>query len=259
MPAVLRALQPRDAIAALEARGLNLEPTFAWQDVYANEHAAMFTVAKSAGFDILDDIYQALLVALSEGKTFDEFARQITPLLQQKGWWGRSQQIDPQTGDPVEVQLGSPRRLQTIFDVNMRVSYAAGHWASIDRNRAARPFLRYVHLVGQENPRLHHQAWHNIVLPIDHPFWETHFAPNGWNCHCTIQSLSQADIDQLLEEGEVLRFEPPEEEFRAWENKRTGEVREIPIGIDPGWDYNPGRAGHAVTLDRLADKTHTFL
>ena len=256
MPVQLTPLAPADAIAALTGRGRRLDPSFAWQDWYAADHARAFTVAKSAGFDILSDIYAGLELALKEGKTARQFAAELTPLLQAKGWWGRRVLQDPATGEAVDAQLGSPRRLQLIFDVNMRVSYAAGHWASFQRNKKARPFLRYVHLVGQEHPRLHHQALHNIVLPVDHPFWDTHFAPNGWNCHCSIQSLSQRDVDRLLAQGEKLVFDPPVINTRPWVNKRTGEVRHIPEGIDPGWDYNPGKAGYQATLaaaERLID------
>lgn len=254
MAIALKPLQPRDAIEALITRGRVLHPSFAWQDVYADLHATMFTVAKSHGHDILEDIFNALLKALEEGRTYREFAAELTPLLQQKGWWGRSRQVNPQTGLAESVQLGSPRRLELIFDANMRVSYAAGHWASFERNKAVRPFLRYVHLEGQEHPRPHHAAWHNTVLPVDHPWWNTHAAPNGWNCHCTLQSLSQRDIDQLQREGEILRFEAPTIETRPWTNKVTGETRYIPEGIDPGWDHNPGNAGFTEMLKRLAEK-----
>jgi len=38
-----------------------------------------------------------------------------------------------------------------------------------------------------------------------------------------------------------------------WENTRTGETVQVPVGIDPGWDYNPGaRREHLETL--LAEK-----
>lgn len=256
MAVQLNPVAPADAIAALLARGRRLDPSFAWQDRYAEDHARAFTVAKSAGFDILSEIHTGLEAALKEGKTARQFAAELTPLLQAKGWWGRKAVPDPATGLPVSAQLGSPRRLQLIFDVNMRVSYAAGHWASFQRNKKARPFLRYVHLVGQEHPRLHHQKLHNLVLPVDHPLWDILFAPNGWNCHCTIQSLSQRDIDRLIAQGEKLVFAPPTLETRPWINKRTGEVRHIPEGIDPGWDYNPGKAGYQATLasaERLID------
>lgn len=235
-------LPPRAAIAALEARGRRLDPTFAWQDDWEADHAAMFTVAKSAGFDILQDIYTEVLRSLAEGKTFRDFSGELTPLLQQKGWWGRQIVTDPATGERRVAQLGSLRRLQTIFDVNMRVSYAAGHWQSFERSKASRPFLRYVAIV-DDRTRPEHLARHNLVLPVDHPYWNTWAPPCGWNCRCTLQSLSERDVRRLQAEGVPLFFEPPADTLRSYLNKRTGEVSRVPDGIDPGWAYNPGKAG----------------
>ena len=241
-------LPPADAVRAFLARGNRLDPSFSWLDVWQEEHASMFTVAKSAGFDVLGDIYQAVQKSLAEGKTFRDFAGELTPTLQAKGWWGKQPVRDPQTGETVMGQLGSTRRLQTIFDANMRVSYAAGHWANFERNKKARPFLRYVHVEEQPHPRWQHHLWHNTVLPVDDPWWETHACPNGWGCKCTLQSLSQRDIDRLQRQGEKLKFEAPETTFTDWTNKRTGEVTRVPTGIDPGWAYNPGKAGYRVAL-----------
>lgn len=244
MKAQLAPLPPYEAIAALLARGGRLDPSFSWLDVWQAEHARAFTVAKSAGFDILADIHAELVKALAEGRTFEQFAADLTPMLQRKGWWGRRMMADPETGEISAVQLGSTRRLHTIFDANMRVSYAAGHWAMFERNKAARPFLRYVHIdpeLHQENSRPHHAALHNLVLPVDHPFWATFAPPNGWGCRCTLQQLSQRDIDRLLREGELLLFEPPTIDTRPWTNWRTGEIVHVPEGVDPGWAYNPGR------------------
>ncbi len=33
----------------------------------------------------------------------------------------------------------------------------------------------------------------------------------------------------------------PETRMVEWINKRTGEVEQVPEGIDPGWDFNPGK------------------
>jgi len=242
MTIALDPLPPREAIAALARRGARLEESFAWQDVWQETHGEMFTVAKSAGFDILSDIYAAVQKALAEGKTFRDFAKVLTPVLQAKGWWGRKATLDPLTGEPVMAQLGSVRRLQTIFDTNMRVSYAAGHWANFERNKASRPFLRYVAIL-DERTRPAHAARHNLVLPIDHPYWNAWAPPCGWNCRCTLQSLSQRDIDRMVAEGVPLNFEPPEDTFRDYVNRRSGEVSRVPDGIDPGWAYNPGKRG----------------
>lgn len=244
MPAEIKALPPKDAIAALFERGQRLDPTFSWLDVWQDTHASMFTVAKSAGFDVLRDIHEALLKALSEGTTFRDFARDLTPILQEKGWWGRQPAYDPDTGEMAWSQLGSVRRLRTIFDANMRVSYAAGHWASFERNKVERPFLRYVAIL-DDATRPTHRARHNLVLPVDHPYWNLWAPPCGWNCRCTLQQLSQRDIDRLVARGEQLIFVPPADTFRTFVNKRTGEVSTVPDGIDPGWAYNPGKAGFA--------------
>ena len=242
MAVELKAVAPADAIAAYEARRGKLTPTFSWQDLFGEEHAEQFTVAKSAGFDILKDIDDAMMRALAEGRTLQQFSKELTPVLQAKGWWGRQRVIDGQTGEDRLVTLGTPRRLETIFNTNLRVSYAAGHWASFERNKVTRPFLRYVCIL-DERTRPAHRARHNLILPVDHPYWNLWAPPCGWNCRCTLQSLSQRDIDRLRREGEALKFEPPEDTFRDYVNKRTGEVTRVPDGIDPGWAYNPGKAG----------------
>jgi len=249
-------LPPREAIRALQARGKRLEPSFAWQEIYAEEHAAMFTVAKSTGHDILSDIWTALVSALEDGETLASFSHRLKPLLVRKGWWGEAIEVDPLTGEETLVRLGSLRRLRTIFDANMRVSYAAGHWSHFERQKFTRPFLRYV-AVQDGLTRPEHQKLHNLVLPIEDPFWEVFAPPNGWNCRCTLQSLSQRDIARLLAAGEELRFDAPAVTLQAWTNKRTGEVRQVPDGVDPGWDYNPGKAGHRETVRRLAAETQT--
>jgi SPP1 gp7 family putative phage head morphogenesis protein len=247
----LKAVAPEDAIKSLALRGQQLSPSFAWQDAYGADHATMFTVARSAGFDILQDIQNGLSKALQEGRTFRDFSKELTPLLQAKGWWGKQLVTDPATGDKVAAQLGSTRRLQTIFDANMRVSYAAGHWANFQRNKVARPYLRYVAIMDMRT-RPEHAARNNLCLPVDDPYWDTWAPPCGWNCRCTLQSLSQRDVDQM---GETLKFEPPAETMKSWVNKRTGEVLKIPMGIDPGWEHNPGKVNaEAAVNDALAQK-----
>lgn len=235
----LEPLPPREAIRAFVERGHALHPSFAWEDVYGELHAATFTVARSAGYDILEDIHREILTMLEEGRTIRDAARDLKPLLVRKGWWGSGVEIDPLTDEETEVRLGSMHRLRLIFETNMRVSYATGKWQRFQRLKASRPYLRYVAIL-DERTRTHHGDLHNLVLPVDHPFWTTHAPPNGWNCRCTLQSLSERDVEKLIEAGEQLRFQAPQIALRSWYNRRSGETRQIPVGIDPGWDNNPG-------------------
>lgn len=56
-------------------------------------------------------------------------------------------------------------------------------------------------------------------------------------------SISQAEYDKGLSPlGETLNKIAPEVQYREWINKRSGEVERVPVGIDPGFAYNPGMA-----------------
>ncbi|MCA1973373.1 MAG: minor capsid protein, partial [Caenispirillum sp.] len=228
-------LQPlpfTEAIQALKARDRERLPSGHWSSVWEAEHAVAFTVARSSGFDILSDIHESLTKALSEGTTFETWKKDITPVLQAKGWWGK-REIDGEL-----VQLGSPRRLATIFQVNMRVSYMAGKWEQIQRLKDRRPWLRYVAVL-DERTRANHRSLHGTVLPVDHPFWDSHFPPNGWRCRCTVEQLSDRDLARY---GYRPTDPPPPVRLATWRRPATGDIVVTPRGIDPGWGHNVGRA-----------------
>ncbi len=80
MPEVLPFnLPPAEAIAFFRRKGLAL--SFAWQDIYAAEHARVFTVAKAMQVDVLEDIRRAVDRAIAEGTTLREFRQIIRPIL----------------------------------------------------------------------------------------------------------------------------------------------------------------------------------
>jgi SPP1 gp7 family putative phage head morphogenesis protein len=157
--------------------------------------------------------------------------------MQQKGWWGQQEMRDPITGETRTVQLGSPRRLQTIFDVNLSTSYAAGAWKKISDNSKNQPYLMY-NAVDDSRTRPLHRSWDNKVLRWDNPWWNTHYPPNGWRCRCTVIALSDADLKDMGKDGPD---EDPDVKTKTWTNPRTGSVEQIPEGIDPGWAYNVGQ------------------
>lgn len=242
MPFEFKNLPPKEAVAYFERKGYTFG--FDWQDVWQHEHASAFTVAKVTRLDILEDIRSAVDSAIKNGLTPQQFKKELTPILQAKGWWGRQEMIDPATGKPRKAQLGSGRRLQTIFDVNMRTSYAAGKWERIQLVKERRPYLRYV-AVQDGRTRLQHRTWHGTVLPVDHQFWKTHYPPNGWRCRCTVRQLSDRDLKR-----KDLELSPdPAIQTRKWVNKRTGEIHDVPVGIDPGFTYNVGEAAMRPPVD----------
>ncbi|KAB7624332.1 phage minor head protein [Alkalilimnicola sp. S0819] len=241
---------PEDALAYFRAKGIR--PSFDHRDVWREEHANAFTVAKAMQLDLLEDMRAAVDEALTEGRTFREFARDLTPTLQRKGWWGMSDMQDPLTGEIREVQLGSPRRLRTIYRTNLRTARDAGQWQRIERARRSHPYLIY-QLGPSEAHRPEHAAWEGLMLPMDHPWWDTHAPRNGWGCKCHVRQVSRREAERLRADGNV-RTEAPEIRHREWVNKRTGEVERVPEGIDPGWDTNPGKTRRAQVQGALSEK-----
>ncbi|MDD2870094.1 phage minor head protein [Neomegalonema sp.] len=244
----LKPLPPQETIEAFARKGLRA--SFDWRDMEREEHSRAFTVAKLMQLDLLAEIREAISAAITEGMTLQEFRKTLTPVLQAGGWWGRQTMTDPQTGETREVQLGSPRRLEIIYDTNLRMAHAAGRWERIEEVASNRPWLRYVAVLdGRTRPA--HRSWHGVVLPWDDPWWGQHAPPNGWRCRCSIQQLSDRD---LARRG-LRPSDAPRVETRDWVNGRTGEVRSIPKGVDPGFDYNVGRANldhlRATTIGRL--------
>ena len=236
---------PQEAIEHFRRKGFAIG--FDWRDVDAATHAVAFTVAKGMRQDVLEDIREAVDEAIADGTTFRQFYNRLAPTLQEKGWWGRREMTDPLTGERRIVQLGSPRRLQIIFDTNIRTAYAKGHWEKIERLRARMPYLRYTAVLDART-RPEHRAWHGTVLPVNHPWWRTHFPPNGWRCRCSSMQLSQSDLDRY---GYSVSPDP-DNRAREWTNRRTGEITQVPLGIDPGFAHNVGMLDLRTLAERHA-------
>ena len=150
-------LAPDEAIAWFRAKGYAF--SWSWLDVWREEHSNAFTVAKAMQADILADLRAAVDDALANGTTLAQFRKNLKPLLVEKGWWGKKTVTGPD-GKQKEVTLGTPRRLKTIYDTNLRQAHSAGNWQQVQRTKASRPYLRYVHRFGKqksEHARPKHQ------------------------------------------------------------------------------------------------------
>ena len=86
--------------------------------------------------------------------------------------------------------------------------------------KQARVLFRYVSAL-LPTTRPSHAEKHGIVLPADDPFWNTWYPPNGFNCYCTVQSVSESLLKR-----------------RGWSVGAPGFQFPDP---DPGFAVNAGR------------------
>lgn len=88
---------------------------------------------------------------------------------------------------------GSEWRLETIFRTQTQLSYNGAQYKT-SRTPAVEEILwgyKYI-TVGDDRVRPEHEVLDGITLPKDHPFWSTHWPPNGWNCRCAVIPLYES-------------------------------------------------------------------
>lgn len=244
-------LEPEKAIEYFKGKGL--KQSYNWHEMINQDHDLSFTVAKMMDDDLLITIRNELDKALLSGTTFEDFKKTLIPTLQKKGWWGKKDIIDAATGHVTQVQLGSASRLETIFRTNMQSSYAAGQWGAIQEAKGHSPFLMY-DAVDDGRTREEHAQFDGLVLPVDDPFWNSHYPPNGWLCRC---GVIQMDAEEAADEGLNIG-KTPKVKQRKWTNPTTGKTNLIPDGVDPGFVHNSGKS-QLSKLEALQTEKHDKL
>lgn len=216
---------------------LNL-PSERWDDIRAAAHDRAFIVAGAQKADLLNDLRQAVEKSI-RGGSIGEFRKDFAAAVQKSGWSGW-------TGEGTKA--GEAWRTRVIYQTNMATSYAAGRWKQLHDPELlqVRPFWRYIHSDSVLSPRPLHKAWGDAGLTLrhDHPFWRTHFPPNGWGCHCSVQAVRGPKTGDATQ--------PPE----GWD--AVDPKTDAPPGIDKGWAYAPGASTKTSLQSLIDDKLITL-
>jgi len=237
-------LPPEKAIEYFKSKGYAF--SWDWHDIWQEAHAKAFTVAKAMRMDILQDIRGMVQKAIDDGITFEQFRKELEPKLKAKGWWGKKM-VGDETG-AMQVQLGSPHRLKTIYQTNLQTAYMAGRYKEMMNNVDDRPYWQYV-AVMDSRTRPAHAALNGKVFRYDDPFWNTHYPPLGFRCRCRVRALSEKNIKDRRNIVSDSTGKLTEKDVLV--SKKTGELATVTVYDDPftgekispdvGWNYNPGK------------------
>lgn len=225
----LLTLPPEEIVRWYQSKGYRL--SWNWQDTWQAAHTRSFTVAKVMKLDILQDIKSEVDEIFTDGISEEQFIRNLEWTLKQKGWWGkvRADQVpgyDPASGTPPDkiVELGSPRRLKTIYNVNANIAYSAGTYNSNIQVTNYFPYWQYKQ-IDRKTKRKKHTFFADKVFRWDDPIWDIIYPPSDWLCGCTVNPLTE---DQVRSRG--LKVENGNDFISlAKEN------------IPPEWQYNPAK------------------
>lgn len=213
-------------------------PTATHTDLKEAAHARSFVVAGAVKDELLADFHQAVTRAVAEGRTKADFLRDFDTIVAKHGW---------------SYKGGRAWRSGVIYATNMRMSFAAGKWAQVRAlaerlaKQGRKVYLRYSAILDGATRPLH-KDWgtlggRGIILPWDHPWWDTHFPPNDWGCRCTVEIMTDDDLA-------ALGWAPtPDDQLpktvmedRKVNTSQGEEVWPTPNGIGTGFGYNVGKA-----------------
>lgn len=104
-----------------------------------------------------------------------------------------------------DIDINLPRhRLDNIFRTNIQGAYGRGRWYQQQQNKDERPYLMRDG-INDIRQRPAHRVLNGVVRHIDDPFWQKHYAPDGYRCRCIMRSLteSQAQAKGITDDGDL--------------------------------------------------------
>lgn len=159
-PIGLTPLPPVEAIRAARAQ-TSVLPAVYYGEMAAHARQAAFTVSGLASIAQIEAVRQSMVDALATGETFSSWQARV------------------RAG---EIPLGLPSaRREVIFRNNVQSAYNRGRWQRMRDRARTHPFWMY-DAVNDSRTRPTHAAMDNTILRHDHPWWATHYPPNGHQC-----------------------------------------------------------------------------
>jgi hypothetical protein len=104
--------------------------------------------------------------------------------------------------------------LKAEYETTVNTAKAGKRWNEFVKNEKTKPMLKYK---TQEDSRVRidHRIFNNITRPLNDPFWDLYYPPNGWNCRCfvinssTDEPTTNIPIDEISRDTpEIFKFNP---------------------------------------------------
>lgn len=180
-----------------------------------------FAVSGMAKGDELETVFNSLQKAIEGKKTFADFKKDCAEIMDRRGW--------------------SSWRMDNLFRTNVQSAYMAGRFKQVSRTAKLRPYGKYS-AVKDSRTRPTHAALNGKVFPLDHPFWDTWWPPNGFKCRCDVITLSQRQIEK---QGLTVEANDPTGGLIEPVDPKTGrKMPARPLMPDPGFSYHPGKVAY---------------
>lgn len=141
-------------------------------------------------------------------------------------------ELSPYLSDEV-----AEKRADMLIRIHGFQAYQATQWTLDQRTKDTHPY--YLYRTAQDDAvRDSHSALDGIILPMDDPFWDTHYPPWDWGCRCEVIAISEDDAQAAREQDAAL----PPDQRKVIEGGRLEQLHE-------GWLMN----GPSARIDIRSD------
>lgn len=185
-----------------------------WLEILADEGAISSAIADDTVRSVMADLAMAVLETMDAGGTIADFRKDYARIVADRGWAYKGED-------------NAAWHSQLIWRLHTNNAFSAGRWEQAQRLEAARPGTIYGRLitVDDERRRPTHAQMHGIIRPIGDRYWLTNWTPNGFNCRCHVQIVSDRDLKRY-----------------GWTVTPDSDPRLL-VPPDPGWAFNVGIVG----------------
>lgn len=92
--------------------------------------------------------------------------------------------------------------LRTEYNTAVRSARSAANYRDALRSKDMYPNIEYLESIARDK-RKEHLGFVGTILPIDHPWWDTHLPPVEWNCKCSWRPTDKPTTDVPITTEEV--------------------------------------------------------
>lgn len=215
---------PDEIVEYLKSK--NIKITWNWQEQLKLIQDEVFTIAKVLDADLLQDIQESLIKNLAEGGSFDQFKKDIEPILEQKGYLTRSD--------------GSSWKLDLIYRQNLQNSFMKARYLEQVALKDTFPIMQYIAIDDSRTTTVC-RSLNGKIFYVNDKYTDVIYPPNHFRCRSRITSLT---------EGQAARkgFVP--------EKLTTKDTKEVAKGFDkpPTTPFKPDTKKYFPELRKKVSK-----
>jgi SPP1 gp7 family putative phage head morphogenesis protein len=184
----LEPLPPREAMKFFQDKIIMPAKKFYALEAWARARA--FTVSYVTKAEVLNDIYNAVDDAISQGTTLQDFRDSLKSIAENRGWTGTT-----------------PWHEENVFRTNIQTSYAKGKWDQWE-TVGDKFYGTYSSIADDRRCEVCEMIAEKMagkVYSINHPIWNIYYVPQHFQCRDTIILIHKDQVEAMgLEIGDEI-------------------------------------------------------